>query len=206
MRACTEFLKNICRRGEPRSRLKIIRRLADCLYGEPTEPKFFTAMAMSTLSRRLRFTIYSAFAALLLVGGSIRAQEDVEAVEDMTAKYHFLSADDTLAVLDEEGRLKGYIEVSQPEEESDDVLTFDIIDGSREKSHVKFRTNKIHGKYYRFTGTVERGKGHEEKDADYLRLTGDLDIVRVNSDTGKETVQTVRVNLKSFGKSERPED
>jgi hypothetical protein len=160
----------------------------------------------ASLSRQIRFTVFSALAALLLVTGSIRAQEDVESVQDMTAKYHFLSADDTLAVLDEEGRLKGYIEVSQPDDESDDVLTYDIVDGSRQKSHVKFRTNKIHGKYYRFTGTVERGKGHEDKDPDYLRLTGDLDIVRVNSDTGKETVQTVRVNLKSFGKSERPDD
>ncbi len=163
-------------------------------------------MRMSNLSRQFRFAIFSALAALLLIAGSIRAQEDVESVEDMTAKYHFLSADDTLAVLEEEGRLKGYIEVAQPDDESDDVLTFDIIDGTREKSHVKFRTNKIHGKYYRFTGTVERGKGHEEKDPDYLHLIGDLDIVRVNSDTGKETVQTVRVNLKSFGRSERPED
>ncbi len=163
-------------------------------------------MRMSNLSGQFRFAIFSALAALLLIAGSIRAQEDVESVEDMTAKYHFLSADDTLAVLEEEGRLKGYIEVAQPDDESDDVLTFDIIDGTREKSHVKFRTNKIHGKYYRFTGTVERGKGHEEKDPDYLHLIGDLDIVRVNSDTGKETVQTVRVNLKSFGRSERPED
>jgi hypothetical protein len=163
-------------------------------------------MATSNLSRQICFTVFSALVAVLLVGGSIRGQEDVEPVSDMTAKYHFLSADDTLEILDEEGMLKGDIEVSQPEDESDDVLTYNIVDGSREKSHVKFRTNKIHGKYYRFTGTVERGKGHEEKDPDYFRLTGDLDIVRVNSDTGKETVQTVRVNLKSFGKSERPED
>lgn len=150
--------------------------------------------------------LLAALAAMFLVGAAVRAQEESETVDDMTARYHFLSADDTLAVLDEEGRLKGYVEVAQPEDESDDTLTYDIVDGAREKSHVKFRTNKIHGKYYRFTGTVERGKGHEEKDPDYLRLTGDLDIVSVNSDTGKETVQTVRVNLKSFGKSERPED
>lgn len=156
--------------------------------------------------RHLLVSGLAAFAALLLVAAGIRAQEESEPVEDMTAKYHFISADDTLAILDEEGKLKGYIEVAQPDEESDDVLTYDIMDGSRDKSHVKFRTNKIHGKYYRFTGTVERGKGHEEKDPDYLRLTGDLDIVTVNSDTGKESVQTVRLNSKSFGRSERPED
>ena len=137
---------------------------------------------------------------------ALKAQEQVQTIEDMTAKYHFLSAEDTLAILDEEGRLKGYIEVAQPEEESDDILSYDIVEGSRDKTHVKFRTNKIHGKFYRFSGTVERGKGHEEKDPDYFRLTGDLDIVTVNAETGKQTVQTLRVTLKSFGKSERPED
>ena len=48
----------------------------------------------------------------------LQAQNEGQPVDDMTAKYHFLSADDTLAILDEEGRLKGYIEVAQPEEES----------------------------------------------------------------------------------------
>jgi hypothetical protein len=133
-------------------------------------------------------------------------QNQNESVQDMTAKYHFLTADDTLAILDEEGRLKGYIEVAQPEEESDDILSYDIVAGTRKKNHVEFRTNRIHGKYYRFTGTVERGKGHEDKDPDYFHLTGDVDIVTVNADTGKEGVRTVRVTLKSFGKSERPDD
>jgi len=139
-------------------------------------------------------------------GGVLRAQDEAEPVQDMTAKYHFLSADDTLAILDEEGKVKGYIEVAQPEGESDDFLTFDILEGSRKKSHVEFRTNRIHGKYYRFAGTVERGKGHEEKDPDYLRLTGSLEIVTVTGEESKESVQTVRVLLKSFGKAERPEE
>jgi len=144
--------------------------------------------------------------AVLLPGNVLKAQEEPQAVDDMTAKYHFLSADDTLAILEEEGRLKGYVEVAQPEEESDDVLTFDIVEGSRKKSRVEFRTNKIHGKFYRFSGTVGRGKGHEQKDPDYFQLTGDLDIVTVNAETGAEKARTVRVILKSFGKSERPEE
>ena len=143
---------------------------------------------------------------VLLAGSHLKAQDEEQPIDDITAKYHFLSADDTLAILDEEGKLKGYIEVAQPEEESDDVLTYDILQGSRKKTHVEFRTNRIHGKFYRFSGTVERGKGHEEKDPDYFHLIGDVDIVTVNADTGKEAVRTVRVFLKSFGKSERPED
>ena len=145
-------------------------------------------------------------AAVVFSARPFKAQDDNQTVEDMTGKYHFLSADDTLAILDEEGRLKGYIEVAQPEEESDDILSYDILEGSRKKTHVEFRTNRIHGKFYRFSGTVERGKGHADKDPDYFRLTGSVDIVTVNADTAKETVQTFRVILKSFGKSERPDN
>jgi hypothetical protein len=85
-------------------------------------------------------------------------------------------------------------------------LSYDILEGSRKKNHVEFRTNRIHGKFFRFSGTVERGKGHEEKDSDYFHLTGSVEIVTVNGETGKEAVQVVRVTLKSIGKGERPDE
>ena len=145
-------------------------------------------MALSDSSRGYRLAKRLGWLAVLTVvlitGSVLKAQDETQPIDDMTAKYHFLSADDTLAILDEEGRLKGYIEVAQPEEESDDVLSYDIVEGSRKKTHVEFRTNRIHGRFYRFSGTVERGKGHEEKDPDYLHLIGDLEIVTVNGPVG----------------------
>ena len=145
-------------------------------------------------------------AAMVFSAHPLPAQDEQQPIDDITAKYHFLSAEDTLAILDEEGRLKGYIEVAQPEEESDDILSYDILEGSRKKNHVEFRTNRIHGKFFRFSGTVERGKGHEEKDSDYFHLTGSVEIVTVNGETGKEAVQVVRVTLRSIGKGERPDE
>ena len=122
-------------------------------------------------------------AALLFSFRQLQAQDEQSPVDDITAKYHFLAEEDTLAILDQEGRLKGYIEVSQPADESDDILTYDLVEGSRQKNHVEFRTNRIHGKYYRFSGTAERGQGHEDKDPDYLHLAGSLDVVTVNAET-----------------------
>ena len=148
----------------------------------------------------------SVLAVLGLSGALLKAQNEPEFIDDITGNYHFISVDDTLAILDEEGRLKGYIEVAQTEEESDTVLTFNIIEGNRKKSHVEFRTNKIHGKYYRFSGEVERGRGHQPGEPDYLHLIGNVEIVTVNAATGQESVQRVRVFLKSFGKSERSDD
>jgi hypothetical protein len=144
--------------------------------------------------------------AVMFSSRHLHAQDQQLPVDDVTAKYHFLSADDTLAILDQEGRLKGYIEVTQPADESDDILSYDIVEGSRQKNHVEFRTNRIHGKYYRFSGTAERGKGHEEKESDYLHLAGSLDVVTVNAETGKESVLVMRLTFKSIGKAERPDD
>ena len=138
--------------------------------------------------------------------GHLKAQDENLPIDDISAKYHFLSPDDTLAILDEEGKLKGYVEVAQPEDESDDILTYDILEGSRQKNHVEFHTNRIHGRLFRFSGSVERGKGHGEKDADYLHIIGDLDIVTSNPDTDKEAVRTVRVFFKSIGKGERADE
>ncbi|MBZ5513283.1 MAG: hypothetical protein LAN62_00275 [Acidobacteriia bacterium] len=136
---------------------------------------------------------------VLLVSGVSRGQEQSEAADDVTGTYQFLTADDTLGLLDEEGILKGYIDVFQGEEESDAILSYPLLSGSHKKNQVEFRTAKIHQKYYRFSGTVERGTGHEGRDPDYLRLVGDLEIVTVNSETGKESTERRHVIFKSRG-------
>jgi hypothetical protein len=132
--------------------------------------------------------------------------QGAETIDDITATYHFLSEDDTLGILEEEGKLKGYIEVLQGEEESDAVLTYEIVSGSRKNDHVEFKTNTIHRRYYRFSGKVERGSGHQASDPDYLRLVGDLETVRVKGDSGQESVERKHLVLKSIGKSEREEE
>ena len=148
-----------------------------------------------------------------LVGGTLvaapwerAAAQSTENIDDITAKYHFLSPDDTLGILEEEGKLKGYLEVLQGEEESDDVLNYEIVSGARKKDHVEFKTNTIHRKYYRFSGKVERGSGRQPDDPDYLRLVGDLETVTVKGDSGQEFTQRTHLILKSLGKSERNEE
>lgn len=154
--------------------------------------------------------IASALLALILVFISlipplrINAQQTSEQVDDVSGEYHFLSSEDTLALLEEEGKLKGYIDVYQGDEESDDILSYPIAIGSREKNHVEFKTGKIHERYYRFSGTAQRGSGRREGDADYLRLAGTLETITENSVTGKAFVDRRSVTFKSKGKGEQP--
>jgi hypothetical protein len=145
-------------------------------------------------------------ATLAVAPGARCPAQGAENIDDITGKYHFLSADDTLGILEEEGKLKGYIEVLQGEEESDAVLSYDIVSGSRKNERVEFKTNTIHRKYYRFSGKVQRGSGHQPNDPDYLRLVGELETVTVKGESGQESVERRHLILKSFGKSERNEE
>jgi hypothetical protein len=136
-------------------------------------------------------------------GGRLVAQPGNEAIRDVSGEYRFLTADDTLGLLEEEGKIKGYVDVYQGEEESDTVLSYPITIGSRQKNHVEFKTAKIHQKYYRFSGVVEQGRGHEEADPDYLRLVGDLEIVTTKSESAQGTTERRHVIFQSKGRVEK---
>ncbi len=132
---------------------------------------------------------------LLYAGVGHSSAQTNENIDDITGKYHFLSPDDTLGILEEEGKLKGYIEILQGKEESDNVLIYDLIAGSRKKDLVEFKTNTIHRRYYRFSGKVERGAGPQPDDPDYLHLVGDLETVTIKGDSGQESVERKHLDL-----------
>jgi len=123
-------------------------------------------------------------------------------IDEINTEFHFLGPDDTLLIHEEEGRLKGKIDVYQNDDESDTVLSYSLTLGERKDDHVEFKTAEIHRKYYRFNGSIQRGAGHEEKDGDYLRLVGELQIITVNGDTREESVERKQVVLKSLSAEE----
>ena len=142
----------------------------------------------------------------LCAGGWLRAVERPVPIDDVTGNYHFLSPQDKLAILDEEGNLSGYLDVFQAEDESDTLLSYPITNGSRRNEHVEFKTGKIHQKYYRFAGVAQRGQGKKDTDPDHLRLVGDLEIVTVNGETGAESAERRQVVFQRMGKGEGTEE
>ena len=143
--------------------------------------------------------------AILVFPSAIRAagaQQSEPEIDEINDEFHFLGPQDTLLIHEEDGKLKGQINVYAGEEESDTILSYLITIGTRVKNHVEFKTSKIHEKYFRFSGNVERGSGQEEDDRDYLRLVGTVEIITVNGMTGKETTERKQVVLKSLGADE----
>ncbi len=134
------------------------------------------------------------------------AQQAKNEIHEINTEFHFVGTDDTILIHEEEGKLKGQIDAYQNDEESDTVLSFVITIGMRKSNHVEFKTAKIHQKYYRFSGEIARGSGHEEKDEDYLRLVGDLQTITVNPDNGQESVEEKPVVFKSLSADEMSDD
>lgn len=135
-----------------------------------------------------------------------RAPQGSNDIDEINTEFHFVGPDDTILIHEEEGKLNGQIDAYQNDEESDTVLSYVITIGTRKNSHLEFKTAKVHQKYYRFSGEIVRGSGHEEKDEDYLRLVGDLQIITVNPDNGQERVEEKPVVFKSLSADEMSDD
>lgn len=144
------------------------------------------------------------FLALAFLGawGSLAAQSPGGQIADVTGDYEFLQPYNTLAILQEDQMLKGYIDVLQGESSSDAVFSYQITVGERKGDHIEFSTSKIHEKYYRFSGTIQRGKGKKKDNPDYLELVGELQTIESNSVTNTENVEKHQVIFKSKGATE----
>ena len=147
--------------------------------------------------------VWVAVALAVCSAGSLKAQSAASQVSDITGDYDFLQPYNTLAILQEDQMLKGYIDVLQGQSESDAILSYPITIGERKGDHVEFRTRTIHAMYYRFSGTAQRGEGKKKGDPDYMELVGELQTIHHNSVTHQDTVDRKQVVFKSKGKNER---
>jgi hypothetical protein len=141
--------------------------------------------------------------AVFAAWGGLKAQSSAGQIDDLTGNYDFLQPYNTLAILQEDQMLKGYIDVLQGGSASDTVFSYEITDGERKGDLIEFTTRKIHEKYYRFSGTVQRGKGKQKGDPDYVELAGELQTIEDNSVTNQQSVNQQQVVFKSKGNGER---
>jgi hypothetical protein len=141
--------------------------------------------------------------AALAAAGSLKAQSAATQVSDITGDYEFLQPYNTLAILQEDQMVKGYIDVLQGQSESDAIISYPITIGECKGDHLDFRTRIIHAMYYRFSGTVRPGKGKKKGDPDFIELVGELQTIHHNSVTHQDKVDRQQVVFKSKGNSER---
>jgi hypothetical protein len=119
--------------------------------------------------------------------------------DDISGMYSFLKDGEFVQINQEEG---GYITgfVSRFGDDVTDKKTFldqFFSKASLEGTTLTFATKVVHGTWYEFTGTVERGSGKSAGDEGYRVIKGKL--TRHSADeNGKDSAESRELVMKSF--------
>lgn len=119
--------------------------------------------------------------------------------DDYSGMYSFLQDGEFVQLtIEEEGRVTGFIS-HYGESESDRGAFLDLFfkSGKLDGRNLIFTTQTVHGVWYEFKGTVERGPGKNPGDEGYYLLKGTL--IQNTTDANKKTSSKSReVAFKSF--------
>lgn len=120
-------------------------------------------------------------------------------VEDYSGMYTFLQDGEFVQVtVEDQGRVTGFVS-RYGDLESDKGAFLDQFfkQGKLDGKKLSFTTDMVHGVWYDFKGTVERGEGKKPGDEAYYLLKGTL--IQYNTDANKKTSSRLReVVFKSF--------
>lgn len=118
---------------------------------------------------------------------------------DYSGTYSFLQDGEFVQVnLEDEGKVTGFVS-RYGDSETDRGLFLDHFfkDGKLEANNLTFSTKTVHGIWYEFKGTIERGDGKRLGDEGYYVLKGTLTQYNVDSQQ-KTTSKPHDVAFKSF--------
>ena len=119
--------------------------------------------------------------------------------EDFSGAYSFLQDGELLQLnIEDEGKVTGFVQ-RYGDTETDRGLFLDHFfkDGKLDGKNLSFSTKTVHGVWYDFKGTVERGEGKKPGDEAYYILKGTL--IQSNIDTQQKTTTKTRdVVFKAF--------
>ena len=125
--------------------------------------------------------------------------ENAKAKDDISGMYSFLKDGEFVQINQEEGNtITGF--VSRFGDDFTDKKTF--LDqffekASLEGANLKFATKAIHGTWFEFAGTVERGPGKTPSDEGYRLIRGKLTRHKTD-ESGKESAESRELVMKSF--------
>ena len=118
---------------------------------------------------------------------------------DYSGMYSFLRDGEFVQVtVEDEGRVTGFVS-RYGDSESDRGVFLDHFfkSGKLEGNQLAFTTETVHGVWFEFRGTVERGEGKSRANEAYYVLKGTL-IENTTDETKKTSSRSREVALKSF--------
>jgi hypothetical protein len=140
---------------------------------------------------------------LLLLGGTWLAAQNAPAPakpsEDYSGMYAFLQDGEFVQItVEDQGKVTGFVSrYGDIESDKGEFLDHFFKEGKLDGTKLSFTTVTVHGVWFEFKGTIERGEGKNPGDEAYYVLKGTL--TRGETDANKKTSSKSReVALKEF--------
>jgi hypothetical protein len=157
-------------------------------------PCFNTDMKLAGVFQLLLLTCSS-----LLAGQNPQDSSPAKAADSYSGMYSFLQDGEFVQItVEDEGRVTGFIS-RYGDSDSDRGAFLDQFfkQGKLDGNKLSFTTDIVHGVWYEFKGTVERGEGKTPADQAYYIVKGALTEYRTGADK-KITSKSQEVTFKSF--------
>ncbi len=145
------------------------------------------------------FLRMSAFLLLVSLSWGQNSTGNLPATESFSGMYTFLKDGEFVQItVEDAGRVTGFIS-RYGDGESDRGAFLDQFfkEGKLDSGKLSFSTQTVHGVWFDFKGTAERGEGRTPSDDAYHVLKGTLTEYRTDTN-GKASSQSRTVTFKSF--------
>ena len=130
-------------------------------------------------------------------------QEPSTLPKDISGAYAFDRDNESIEIDLDRGKLTGYItRLGDDETDNTTPLTYFFDKAGVQGSELHFETKVVHGIWYSFIGTIQRGRGQARNYAGYYVLEGKFSVHHPSGAHGKsadETVEQRTVSYKSLG-------
>lgn len=161
--------------------------------------------------KRLGFTLALLFVSMSVVGQqkaekappppttSSEATAQAQATEDISGMYTFLREGEFVQVTVEDGnRVSGFVSrFGDSSSDKDSFLDQFFSKASLDGKHLTFTTKTVHGVWFEFDGTVERGPGKTPHNEGYRVIKGTLTQASEDANKNKSS-KSRQVAFKSF--------
>jgi len=128
------------------------------------------------------------------------------ATDDYSGMYTFLREGEFVQVtVEDEGKVSGFISrFGDSETDKDNFLDQFFETGKLESGHLSFTTKNVHGTWFTFEGTLQRGQGKRPDEEGYYVIRGTLNRFQSDADKKNTTQTSRRVEFKSFPRDVSP--
>jgi len=143
--------------------------------------------------------IFLAWSSLLAGQNPPQSSTPAKPAQDYSGMYSFLQDGEFVQItVEDEGRVTGFVSrYGNSESDRGAFLDQFFKEGKLDGTKLTFTTDTVHGVWYEFKGTVERGEGKTLSDEAYYILKGTLK--EYHTDANKAvTSQSHEVVFKSF--------